>query len=31
MDDIIFLALTAAFFAVSFGLMHLFERLREHR
>jgi hypothetical protein len=29
MADIVFLALTAAFFAASFGLIYLFERLRE--
>ena len=29
MDDVIYLALTAAFFALSIGLVHLFERLRE--
>jgi hypothetical protein len=29
--DIVFLALTAAFFAASFGLVYLFERLREHK
>lgn len=31
MADVVFLALTAAFFAASFGLVHLFERLREHK
>lgn len=29
MADILFLALTAAFFAASFALVHLFEKLRE--
>jgi hypothetical protein len=29
--DIVFLALTAAFFAASIGLVHLFERLRERK
>jgi hypothetical protein len=29
MDDVIFLVLTAAFFAATIGLVHLFERLRE--
>jgi hypothetical protein len=31
MSDVIFLALTIAFFAASVGLVHLFERLREHK
>jgi hypothetical protein len=31
MADIAFLALTAAFFASSIGLVYLFERLREHK
>ena len=31
MADVIFLALTVAFFAVSFGLVHLFERVRERK
>lgn len=31
MADVIFLVLTAAFFAVSFGIVHVFERLREHK
>jgi hypothetical protein len=31
MADIVFLALTAAFFAASFALVYLFERLREHK
>jgi hypothetical protein len=31
MGDIVFLALTAAFFAASIGLIHLFERLRERK
>jgi len=31
MVDVIFLVLTAAFFAASFGLVQLFERLREHK
>jgi hypothetical protein len=31
MADLVFLALTAAFFAASIGLVHLFERLREHK
>jgi hypothetical protein len=28
MADVVFLALTVAFFAASVGLVHLFERLR---
>jgi hypothetical protein len=31
MADILFLALTAAFFAASIGLVYLFERLRERK
>jgi hypothetical protein len=31
MADIVFLALTAAFFAASIGLVHLFERLRARK
>ena len=31
MADLLFLALTAGFFAASFGLVFLFERLREHK
>jgi len=31
MADIIFLVLTAVFFAASFGMVHVFERLREHK
>lgn len=31
MPDVIFLALTAVFFAASFALVHLFEKLREHK
>lgn len=31
MADLLFLALTAGFFAASFGLVYLFERLREHK
>jgi hypothetical protein len=31
MADVIFLALTAFFFAASFGIVHFFERLREHK
>ena len=31
MSDIVFLALTAVFFAASFGIVHFFERLREHK
>jgi hypothetical protein len=31
MADLIFLVLTAAFFAASIALVHLFERLREHK
>jgi hypothetical protein len=31
MDDLVFLALTVAFFAASFGLVHVFEKLREHK
>jgi hypothetical protein len=29
--DAIFIGLTLAFFAASFGLVHLFEKLREHK
>jgi hypothetical protein len=31
MSDILFLALSIAFFAASVVLVHLFERLREHK
>jgi len=31
MSDVLFLALTVAFFAATVGLVHLFERLREHK
>ena len=31
MADIVFLALTAVFFAASFGLIRVFERLREEK
>jgi hypothetical protein len=31
MADIVYLALTAAFFAASIGLVHLFERLRSEK
>jgi hypothetical protein len=31
MADVVFLALTAAFFAASIGLVYLFERLRAHK
>jgi hypothetical protein len=31
MDDLVFVLLTAAFFAASFWLVHLFERLRERK
>jgi hypothetical protein len=31
MADMVFLLLTAVFFAASFALVHLFERLREHK
>jgi hypothetical protein len=31
MADVIFLALSIAFFAASFALIHLFEKLREHK
>jgi len=31
MADVIFLVLTAVFFAASFGMVHVFERLREHK
>jgi hypothetical protein len=31
MSDVLFLALTAIFFAASFGIVHLFERLRQHK
>ena len=31
MGDLVFFVLTAVFFAASFGLVHLFERLREHK
>jgi hypothetical protein len=29
--DVIFIALTIAFFAASYGLVHVFEKLREHK
>jgi len=31
MADFIFLALSVAFFAATAGIVHLFERLREHK
>jgi hypothetical protein len=31
MADVIFLALTAVFFAASFGIVHFFEQLRESK
>jgi hypothetical protein len=31
MGDLIFLVLTAAFFAATVGIIHLFERLRQHK
>lgn len=31
MTDLVFLALTVAFFAATLGLVHVFERLREHK
>jgi hypothetical protein len=31
MADVIFLVLTAVFFAASFGIVHLFEKLGEHK
>jgi len=31
MADVIFLLLTAVFFAASFGIVHLFEKLREQK
>jgi len=31
MADIVFLALTIVFFAACFGLIHVFEKLREHK
>ena len=31
MADVIFIALSVAFFAASFGLVHLFEKLREQK
>ena len=31
MGDVLFLALTAGFFAASVGLVHLFERLRREK
>ena len=31
MADVIFLVLTAVFFAASLGMVHVFERLREHK
>jgi len=31
MADVIFLVLTAVFFAASLGIVHVFERLREHK
>ena len=31
MQDVLFLALSVAFFAATLGIAHLFERLREHK
>jgi hypothetical protein len=31
MADVLFIALSIAFFAASLGLVHLFEKLREHK
>jgi hypothetical protein len=31
MSDLFFLALTVALFAASYGLIHVFEKLREER
>lgn len=31
MWDVIFLAVSVAFFAATVGIVHLFERLREHK
>lgn len=31
MADLVFLLLTAAFFAACFGLVHVFEKLREDK
>jgi len=31
MSDVIFIALGVAFFAATWGLVHLFEKLREHK
>jgi len=31
MTDVIFLSLTAVFFAASFGLIYVFERLRQEK
>ena len=31
MDDVIFLAVSVAFFAATFGIAFLFERLQEHK
>ena len=31
MTDIIFIAVGIAFFAATWGLVHLFEKLREHK
>jgi hypothetical protein len=31
MTDIVFLVLTAVFFAASFGIVHVFEKLRQHK
>ena len=31
MTDVIFIALAVAFFAATLGLVHLFEKLREHK
>lgn len=31
MEDMLYLALAVAFFAASIGLVHLFDRLRDHR
>ena len=31
MSDVLYIALAVGFFAASIGLVHLFERLREHK
>ena len=31
LGDVLFLGLTAIFFAASLGIVHVFERLREHK